>query len=110
MNISTIADMIRSDPSIQADVPAFLKRMNAQDIKRVEQVRIEVEDVVTMLSMAELSGGEATERNVKDALALLAAEPLHKEADERFEKLRAAIASGEAKNTADIVSTFAEAQ
>ena len=76
MNTSNIADMFRADPDLAKDVPGFLARMNAKTIERVTKTRVEIVEATVFESLADTMGGEATERNVKDALVLLAAEPL----------------------------------
>lgn len=108
MNTSTIAVMIGKDPSITDDPAAFCKRMNEQNIRQVVRTRDVVVDEEKVVSFAELNGGPATERDVADAVAFLAAEPLREEAKERSEKLLSAIASGEVTTSAELKQMFTD--
>ena len=74
MNISTIAEMIRQDPTIPGDIPGFLDRMNLQN-RPYDQVT-ETTTVVSqrLRSIAEENGGPATDVDVKAAVAALDSE------------------------------------
>lgn len=86
MNISVIADMIRQDSGIAADVPAFLARMNAPFPSKVER-RIVVETVEEEMTIALIHGGEATAEDVRAAMELIYREALEANLDARFEKV-----------------------
>ena len=103
MNTSNIADMFRADPNLAKDVPGFLARMNAKTIERVTKTRVEIVEATILESLADTMGGEATERDVKDALVLLAAEPLLEAEKVRHEEEIAAIIAAEAAKVADPV-------
>lgn len=77
MNVSNIIDMIRADPSILDDVPAFIKRMNEKDQHRVVSSHIEVVDEEVTFSLAEFHGGECTAEDVAEAQRLRDALSMH---------------------------------
>jgi hypothetical protein len=107
MNISTIIDMLKADPSIENDILKFVERMNVQDQVQVVRTRDVVIDEERIVSIAELNGGPATEADVQAALSLIAQEPLVLEADKRIEQVKAAIASGEVTSSAELTAKFA---
>jgi len=102
MNVSTIQRMIRDDPSILSDVAGFLKRMNARNIRQVQTVKTVVSDVVKIVSIAEMNGGPATQRDVDDALAMTAKVPLFEEAEKYHAEIRSKIESGEITEPGEI--------
>ena len=110
MNTSTIMDMIRQDPALMNDIPGFLARMNAKDIRRVDQVTRIVEEVVTFVSIAETNGGEATERDVRDAFALLVKQPLLEEVQNRANAATALIQGADLTDPAALVQQLTELQ
>ena len=108
MNISTIVSMIKNDPKLTDDIPGFLREMNTQNIRRVDKQHTVIEDVVTMVSIAEMNGGIATAKDVQDALDLISQEPLVDEANTRLEKVLAAVRSKDVKDSSEIISKFGE--
>lgn len=106
MNTSTLMQLLRENPKLADDIPSWLKRLNERNIERVVKTRVETVEATVFESFADANGGEATERDVLDALALLAAEPLLAEAKERSEKVEAAIRSGEVITSEDLKAAY----
>ncbi len=104
MNTSIIIGMLREDPTIADDVPGFLARVNEQNIRVVRQRHVEVIDEEVMVSLAERNGGPATERDVTDALQIMAAQPLLEQAANGFEQLRQAIMNGQCQSMTDVAA------
>lgn len=108
MNVGAIVEMIKEDPTILDDIPGFLARMNDENIRQVQKKHTVVEDVVKYVSIAQLNGGKATNRDVKEAKAYFEGINPRQEAKERFEKLMIAIDTGEVKTSQEIISKFSE--
>lgn len=108
MNTSTIAEMIKEDPSILDDIPAFLEKMNLRNIKQIKNVEKIVNQEESLVSIADMNGGEATEKDVADAKLFLDSMPLLDEADTRYKKTVQAIQSGDVKSTQEIIEKFRE--
>ena len=109
MNISAIADMIRADPSVVSDPVKFVFQMNEQTIEQVVKTRDVIAEEVRTVSIAELNGGPATEKDVQDALDYLRQEPLVAQAKEISEKLIAAAESGEVIDAATMIQKATDA-
>lgn len=109
MNIGNLIDMLRQDPTLANDVPAFVKQLNEQNIP-VEVTRAVViqEAEIVMVSRAEQCGGFATEDDVAKAQAVMAKEPLFKAADAVKDLILSSIYSGEVTDKATVVAAFAD--
>lgn len=107
MNTSTIIDMIAADPAIPKDIAGFVKRMNAQTIKQTVSSHVTVIDKEVMVSLAELNGGPATDRNVQDALAILKQRPLLDEIHNRSELAKAAVMCGDVVDSKGLTDKLA---
>jgi hypothetical protein len=101
-------DMIREDPNAVKDVQAFLDDVNEQRYSQTVKTETVVVTKSAMVSLAELNGGPATERDVSDALALLEQEPLKAEAQARFDKVQSAISSGEIMTLDEVADKLGE--
>lgn len=108
MNISSIIGMIQNDPKITNDIEGFIKRMNEKNLKRIEKSHVVVEDIVTMVSIADSNGGDATIEDVQKAIDIINSKPLSDEADDRIAKVKAAIDSGDITTTQEMIALFGE--
>lgn len=108
MNTSTIVEMIKIDPTIENDISSFVKKMNEKTIRLSFKTKEIVIDSEVMASFAELNGGECTDKDVQYALSLMDQAPLLKEAEERLQKVKDAISSGEVSSVEDIITKFSE--
>lgn len=109
MNQYILIEMLKDDPTILDDVPAFLERINRKDQTRTVRKHVEVVDEEVLFSMAEYHGGECTEEEVQRAAKALDAEPLHEKARQQFEAVASAITSGDVKDTTELSAKFQDA-
>jgi len=65
---------------------------------------------VRFTSIADSHGGACTLKDVQDALAIVAREPLLAEAERRYNRLRGAIDSGQIADSAALVAQFGDAE
>lgn len=72
--------MIEADPSIEDDVPGFIERMNLRDMNQTVEIKMLTETENRMVSIADLNGGECTQKNVEDALNEIRKIPLYEAA------------------------------
>lgn len=108
MNTSTIADMLRADPSIADDIAGFCKQMNERKNRRVVKQHVEIIDKEELYSFADTCGGECTEADVLAAMKIIDIEPLLMEAKERQAKVESAIACGDCVTIEDAIAKFSE--
>lgn len=109
MNIGLIVDLLKADPTIAQNIPAFIAKVNKQDTQQIQKsARVVDEEVVVTTSFAEMNGGKATVQDVQNALKLIASEPLKSELDQRYIKVAAAIDAGQILNSQGIISKFSE--
>lgn len=101
--------MIKDDPSIPKDIDGFLKKVNELNINQVVKQAVIVQKEQTVLtSIALMNGGEATLRDVQDAIDIISQEPILQEAQDKYTNLISAIQSGEIKDSSDIIDKFSE--
>lgn len=102
MNISKLADMLRDDPALANDVPAWLTSLNAKTISQTVKTSTVVVEETKLVSLAEMHGGEATAKDVSDAQALLTKEPLLASAYAKNQQIINDIESGVIKTTQEL--------
>lgn len=113
MNISKIIDMIESDeaPELTAvppDPTAFRARVNVKNITQTISAPVIVQQAQQIItSIADMNGGLCTAADLKAARDVINARPLQVDADGRFEKIKAAIASGEVTNMTELKAKWA---
>ncbi len=95
MNIGSIIEMIKQDPSIKDDVAGFLARVNEKNIRQVDVIRTEIIEHECFVSVADRNGGEAVEEDVMAAIKALEIVPLLEQADRVHEQNIAMIQAGE---------------
>lgn len=104
MNTSKIIDMIKEDQTIKDNIPEFLQTVNEKNIEITVRSHVNVIDEIKIVSFSERNGGEATDRDVQDAIKLIAQEPLLLEAQKKYEEAVAAIQSGQVQSSSDLTN------
>ncbi len=104
MNVSTIADMLRNDPTIANDVPGFISRMNAKTQPVSVTVVTQTQVVDSFTSTAETHGGPCTPADVAAAQATLTQAVWQDKATALLAGLQSAIAGGQVTSLATLKS------
>lgn len=106
MNIGTLAEMIASDASILQDVPAFLKWVNEQNVRRTRNVETVVNEEEYFESVAEMNGGKCTQADIDAAKLYLSQQPLIDAAQTVFDGIVTQVKDGSVKTTSDVAARF----